>query len=528
MNRIVERAADKPQSRTLIHHFLEVGASVFPDKIALIHEDVRATYAQINAKANQLAKWLINQGVAPGDRIALILENCLEYVISYYGGLKAGAVIAPFNTDIKSDGLRYLLGELEAKAIISSAKFENILQESDLPQFHLQALVLKSPKLKWPNQPLAVLSWDDLISDDNFPNPNLAIEGTALGSIIYTSGSTGKPKGVMLSHRNIVANVHSICQYLHLTQKDIQMAVLPFFYVMGKSLLNTHFAVGGTLVVNNKFTFPVAVIKQMVEERVTGFSGVPSTYAYLLHRSPLAKYRDKLESLRYCSQAGGHMSRQIKEELRKVLPGHTQIYIMYGATEASARLSYLEPERFADKMESIGKAIPDVQLRVLGEDGTEVPIGQIGELVASGANIMQGYWKDPEATAKALDENGYHTGDLCYQDEEGFFFLVGRKDNLLKVGGHRVSPQEIEDVLMSTGFLLEAAILGVPDELLGHRLIALLTPKSQKLTAEQIVGFCAGRLPKHQLPSEIRFVSALPKTTSGKIDRTKCYELVNS
>ncbi len=514
-----------PHSHTLIHHFLENSAKVHPEKVALIHETVRVTYSQINAKANQLANWLINQGITSGDRIALLLENCLEYVISYYGALKAGAVVAPLSTDIKSNGLRYLIGELEAKAIISVSKFENILQDSDLPQFNLQALVLKSPKHTWRSKSPAVFSWEDLIHDENCLNPNLTIEETALGSIIFTSGSTGKPKGVMLSHMNIVANVQSICQYLHLTDKDIQMAILPFFYVMGKSLLNTHFAVGGTVVINNKFTYPVAVIKQMVEERVTGFSGVPSTYAYLLHRSPLASYRDKLGSLRYCSQAGGHMSRQIKEELRKVLPAHTQIYIMYGATEASARLSYLEPERFADKMESIGKAIPGVQLCILDEEGREVPIGQIGELVASGANIMQGYWKDPEAADRALDKNGYHTGDLCYQDKEGFFYLVGRKDNLLKVGGHRVSPQEIEDVLMASGLVSEAVILGIPDELLGHRLTALVTPKSKDCTAEQIICFCAGRLPKHQLPSEIRFVSALPKNPSGKIDRTKCYEL---
>jgi acyl-CoA synthetase (AMP-forming)/AMP-acid ligase II len=457
--------------------------------------------------------------------IPACFAHCLEYVISYYGGLKAGAVVAPLSSDIKPDGLRYLLGQLQAKAIISAAKFESILQESDLPQFHLQALVLKSPKFKWPSKSMAVLPWDDLIHDDISPNPNWPIEETALGSIIFTSGSTGKPKGVMLSHRNIVANVQSICKYLNLTEKDIQMAILPFFYVMGKSLLNTHFAVGGTVVINNKFTYPVAVIKQMVEERVTGFSGVPSTYVYLLHRSPLANYRDKLGSLRYCSQAGGHMSRQIKEELRKVLPAHTQIYIMYGATEASARLSYLEPERFADKMESIGKAIPGVQLCVLDEEGREVPIGQIGELVASGANIMQGYWKDPEATDKALDKNGYHTGDLCYQDKEGFFYLVGRKDNLLKVGGHRVSPQEIEDVIMATGLVWEAVILGLPDELLGHRLMALVTPKSEECTAEQIMSFCVGRLPKHQLPSEIKFTGTLPKSVTGKVDRTKCLEL---
>src|SRR6185369_3866328 len=185
-------------------------------------------------------------------------------------------------------------------------------------------------------------------------------------------------KGVMLSHGNIVANTWSIVQYLNLTEKDIQMVVLPFFYVMGKSLLNTHFAVGGTVVVNNSFAYPASVIRQMAAERVTGFSGVPSTYAYLLHRSPLFSFRDRLESLRYCTQAGGHMSREIKEKLLRALPSHTRLYIMYGATEAAARLTYVEPERLASKFESIGRAIPGVTVRVLDEKGQEVPTGEPG------------------------------------------------------------------------------------------------------------------------------------------------------
>ena len=218
----------------------------------------------------------------------------------------------------------------------------------------------------------------------------------------------------MLTHRNIVDNTFSICQYLHLTKNDIQMVVLPFFYVMGKSLLNTHFAVGGTVVINNQFAFPAAVIKEMITEKVTGFSGVPSTFAYLVHRSPLAANRENLTSLRYVSQAGGHMSKAVKEELRRVLPSHTEIVVMYGATEAAARLSYLEPSRFAEKMDSIGKAIPGVTLKVIKENGQEAAVGEVGELVASGSNIMQGYWRNPEATNKALANGWYHTGDQVY------------------------------------------------------------------------------------------------------------------
>jgi len=388
-------------------------------------------------------------------------------------------------------------------------------------------LLLKDPAADFCSSPVENNSWDDVIGEHvDAPNPDLAIEESDLASFVYTSGSTGKPKGVMLSHGNIVANVDSICQYLKLTEKDIQMVVLPFFYVMGKSLLNSHFAVGGSVIINNKFAYPATVMKQLVEENVTGFSGVPSTYAYLLHRSPLESYRGKLTSLRYCSQAGGHMSRQIKEKLRQVLPGHTDIVIMYGATEASARLTYLNPEWYIEKMDSIGKAIPGVTMKVLDEKGEEAPPGVTGELTGSGINIMQGYYKDPEGTAAVLDKNGYHTGDLGYMDDDGFLYLVGRRDNLLKVGGHRINPQEVEDALMSTELIVEVAVVGVDDEMLGKRLVAIATPIEKECTAAQVMNLCVEKLPKYKLPSEIKFVRSLPKKVNGKIDKFKCHALV--
>jgi len=509
-----------------IHHFLEESAKTAPDKTALVHEEVRVTYKQINTKANRLAHWLINLGVSKGDRIVIVLENSLEYVVSYYGVLKSGAVAVPLSSDLKPDGLMPLLEELKPEVIISSSRFERLLKATDLTPYKINALLLKSPKQKWSSYPFPVFSWEDIICNDVTANSKIRINESNLASIIYTSGSTGMPKGVMLSHKNIVSNTNSICRYLDLTDKDIQMAVLPFFYVMGKSLLNTHFAVGGTVVINNKFAFPATVIKQMVDEKVTGFSGVPSTYAYLLHRSPLKNHRDKLVSLRYCSQAGGHMSGQIKEELRKILPAHTQIYIMYGATEASARLTYLRPEQFADRIGSIGKPVSSVALKVINESGKELPAGQTGELVASGPNIMQGYWKDEKATSVVLDKNGYHTGDLGYYDKEGYFFVNGRKDNLLKVGGHRINPQEIEDALMTTELVIETTVIGVPDELLGNKLIALAVPINGASSKNKIMKLCADILPKYKLPSTIKLVRSLPKNTNGKIDRTKCLEIV--
>jgi acyl-CoA synthetase (AMP-forming)/AMP-acid ligase II len=516
-----------PTAQTLVHEFLEMSAELRPDKLAFIHDDVRGTYGQIDSMANELAVWLLKQGTSAGDRIVIFLENSLEYVVSYYGVLKTGAVAVPLNCDIKSDSLSGILEELRPRTIISSGKFEKLLRDIDPGMFKIHKILISNPSLPWRSFACDVVAWEDVICNGTVFSPDLPIEESALASIVYTSGSTGRPKGVMLSHKNIVSNTLSIVKYLNLGEDDIQMVVLPFFYVMGKSLLNTHFAVGGTVVVNNKFAFPACVIEQMVAERVTGFSGVPSTYTYLLHRSPLIAYRDKLESLRYCSQAGGHMSSQIKEKLLQALPSHTKLYIMYGATEAAARLTYVEPKRLKNKIDSIGIPIPGVTVKVLDEKGKEVPCGQLGELVARGTNIMQGYWMDAKSTSSALDENGYHTGDMGYQDEEGYLYVIGRKDDLLKVGGHRINPQEIEDAMMATELLMEVAVVGLDDGLLGKRLVAIAVPIREETNERDILANCLTMLPRYKIPSEIKFVSSLPKNSNGKINRPGCMQLFN-
>lgn len=511
---------------TLIHHFIENSAAKFPDKVALVHENTRATYQQINSDADRIAAYLLKNGISRGDRVIILFENGYKYVISYYGVLKTGAVVVPLSTGLKLPMLNHFLKELNPSAILTSKHFEGTLLESDLNQRNLDHIIINQPQKKWDKIGKNIVSFDEVLSE-NLVTFKIDINSDDLACIIYTSGSTGTPKGVMLSHTNIIANTNSICQYLKLTHRDIQMIVLPLFYVMGKSLLNTHFAVGGRVVFNNKFAFPASVLNQMVKEKVTGFSGVPSTFAFLLHRSPLLSYKNKLTTLRYCSQAGGHMAITHKKALRKVLPDHTDIVIMYGATEASARLSYLDPSHFEDKMESIGKPIPSVTLNVVNERRLEVPQGEIGELVAKGANIMKGYWQNPEATRNVLDDLGYHTGDYGYKDEEGFFFTSSRKDKLMKVGGHKINPRDVEDALIATETVREASVIGVSDDLLGTKLVALVSPVNGDCSKDSILAKCSKILPKHQLPSMVIIMKSLPKTTSGKIDTQKCLKLAN-
>lgn len=514
------------KAHNYIHHFLEQSSSSYPDKVAIIYQKQRITYKEINNQANCLARTLIESGITRGERVALLLENNLEYIVSYYGALKAGAVAVPISTDIKEAGLEFIITATNPKVIISSSIFEKLLKSNRIQGHGIEKVLIKNPKLNWSDASFRIISWDEVVNNKCDENPDIPVEEDSLASIIYTSGSMGVPKGVMLSHRNIVSNTHAICQYLELSCDDIQMVVLPFFYVMGKSLLNTHFAVGGTVVINNMFIYPATVLKQMVEEKVTGFSGVPSTYAYLLHRSPLSSYRDKLTHLRYCSQAGGHMAKQLKIDLRQVLPEHTKIFIMYGATEASARLTYLDPSFYKSKMESVGKAISKTTIKIMGDQGTELSAGSVGELVAHGPSIMAGYWKDPEATAKVIDADGYHTGDLGYKDQDGFIFIVGRKDNQLKVSGHRINTQEIEDTILETGLVVEAFVTGYPDKLLGHKLIAVAVAKEPHIDDQAILAACTQRMPRYKVPGKILLASSIPKKLSGKIDKEKIMEIL--
>jgi acyl-CoA synthetase (AMP-forming)/AMP-acid ligase II len=510
-----------------VHHFLEHSAQRFPEKEAVIFQKQRLTYREIDNSANALAWKLHEMGAKTGDRVLLLLENRPEYVISYYGIMKAGAVAVPVNTDIKPVSLGWLIKDTGAKILISSSAFYRVLNDFNFADTDIGNIILFNPKTGQKDFGIPTINWDEAVLSNKTSSPAVVIENEAPASIIYTSGSTGNPKGVVLSHRNIVSNTRAICASLELTDADIQMVVLPFFYVMGKSLLNTHFAVGGTVVINNTFLYPATVLKQMSEEKVTGFSGVPSTYAFLLHRSPLASYRDQLPHLRYCSQAGGHMSKAIKVALRNVLPEHTKIFVMYGATEASARLTYLDPRFYEAKMDSVGKPVLDTTIQIVDDDGKPVPAGVEGELVASGPGIMRGYWNNPEATAEVLDETGYHTGDLGYIDEDGFIYIKGRKDNQLKVGGNRINTQEIEDLILETGLVVEAFVTGIPDAMLGNKLVAVVVATNKQTDVQEILSACTRTMPKYKIPQTMLLAPSLPKKISGKIDKNACMELLS-
>jgi acyl-CoA synthetase (AMP-forming)/AMP-acid ligase II len=344
-------------------------------------------------------------------------------------------------------------------------------------------------------------------------------DGEAL--ILYTSGSTGRPRGVIQTFRNIAANTRSIVTYLGLREHDRAMAILPLFYCYGLSVLQTHLSVGGSVFLDPRFAFPRVVVEAMATEGCTGFAGVPLTFE-MLRRLPAG---DALRSttLRYLTQAGGAMAPDTIRWAREAF-APARLFVMYGQTEATARLAYLPPERAEEKHGSIGIPIPGVELRVVDPADRELPAGEVGELVVRGENVTAGYLDAPEETAAVFRDGALYTGDLGYRDRDGFVFLVGRSKEMLKVGGYRVSPLEIERVLARHQAVLEAAVAGMPDPVQGEVPAAFIVRRDgQPVSERDLRAFCRGALPAHCVPRNVFFLPALPRSGAGKLLRQELF-----
>ena len=506
----------------LVHRLLEDSAARQPDAPALIDGHRTVTYRELDALANRVGNVLRQAGVTRHDRVVLALENSIELAAAYFGAMKIGAVAVPLPAGPRSDRLAAAVADCSPRAaVVDPATAQEV--ERTHPLAGVRAVfvggrVKPGQTIAPPMRPLA-----DALAEAGDDRPTERTIDIDLAAIIYTSGSTGEARGVMLSHRNFVANARSIVSYLGLTDRDRVMCVLPFYYVYGVSLLHTHVAVGGSIVIDNRFAFPSVVMRAMREREITGFAGVPSTFAILLNHSHVEDLQ--VPTLRYVTQAGGSMPvPHIREWLRR--GPQVPFFVMYGATEAAARLTYLAPNRLADKMGSIGRPIPNVEIVVQTDDGRIAAPGEVGELVARGSNISGGYWNNPEETAKRFGPLGYRTGDLGYADGDGFLFLVGRRLDMIKVGAHRVGAAEIENVLHDHPGIREAAVVGAPHEVLGEAPVAFVALNGTSAAdADSIRKFCGQRLAPHKVPARILFRTELPKLAgSNKIDRVSLKE----
>jgi long-chain acyl-CoA synthetase len=492
--------------------FLRASATQRPQAEALVDGERRLTYSELWRDVGRRAAFLRSR-IQPGDRVALLLENSIEYVSAYYGTLAAGGVVVALNQAARQRDLSNWIAHAQARLLIGDprhAEWKQVVQACAPEVDIVQLGDAPAPELA-----SRVIAWSVAVFDE--VSEPVTGDPDSPAAIIYTSGTTGRPKGVVLSQRNLAANVRSIQQYLALTENDSILNVLPFYYSYGNSVLHTHLAAGARILLENTLAYPHRTLERMVRERVTGFSGVPSTYALLMNRVALEDY--DLSALRYMTQAGGAMPAASVARLTQRLP-RVRFFVMYGQTEASARLSYLPPESLEAKLGSAGRAIPGVTLEIRGEDGQALPRGTVGEIWARGDNVMLGYWRDPETTATVLRDGWLRTGDLAHMDQDGYLFIEGRRSDMIKSGAHRINPKDIEEVIAEIGGVAEVVVIGVDDEILGQVIKAIVIPAPGKaLDAMAIKAHCRDRLAVYKIPKQIEFAAELPKTASGKIKR---------
>jgi long-chain acyl-CoA synthetase len=500
----------------LLHNLLKNSANEFPDNIAVQDLKSSLTYRQIEDYSSAFCFFLLEKGIKKGDRVIIFLDNCCSYLSVYFGVSKSGAVIVAVNSQLVARELAELLSDCTPKVIITDTKHQKVVSEAaEISQQQICVFLIEDF-----NHQLSAISHEL----NAYSLKPVSCNSSDLAQIIYTSGTTGKPKGVILSHKNVTANAESIVSYLNLTSNDKIMAVLPFYYSYGNSLLTTHIKVGGSLIIDNRFMYPNVVLENMFKSGVTGFAGVPSHFAILLRKSAIKQY--KFSTLRYVTQAGGAMPPSMIKEFLNLFPD-VKFYVMYGQTEASARLSYLDPADLENKISSIGKAIPGVILEVLKDENNAVSPGQVGEITAQGENIMSGYWNDPDQTKQVLKNGKLFTGDLAKVDEEGFLYIVSRKKDMIKSGANRISPHEIENVVCQIQGVIECAAVGIPDEIFGEAIALYVVKDETGLDEKQIMLFCKKNLAVYKLPKHVKFVDSLPKTASGKVKREILKDMIN-
>ena len=511
----------------LLNEFLEKSAALYPDKIALVCRNQRFTYVEINNAANSLSSTLIAEGFQSQDRAIVYLDNSVESVISLFGILKAGGIFVMVDPQVKARKLEYVLGDCKARALITDTEHLGNVSEAVSRSPNLEQIIVTDyEKASTINELIAgpkLLSYKTILEECSAVRTAPSRIDIDLASLIYTSGSSGSPKGVMLTHHNMVSAATSITQYLENTSDDIVLDTLPLAFDYGLYQVLMAFMFGGTVILEKAFVYPQQVINIIVKEKVTGWPIVPTIAAILARLKNLDKH--DFSSLRYITSTGQALPPTHIAYLREAFP-RVKIFSMYGLTECK-RVAYLPPEELEKRPGSVGKAMPNTEAYIVNENGEEITeAGKAGELVVRGSNVMKGYWNLPEETAKALRPGPYpgekvlYTGDLFNKDKEGYLYFLGRKDDIIKTAGHMVSPKEVENVLYEREDVVEAAVIGVEDEILGKTVKAFvhLTDASQA-TEEDIIKFCSERLEDCAVPKSVIFCGALPKTTTGKVQK---------
>ena len=514
----------------LLHELPILAARRTPDAIALTSGKTSLAYSDLAAGIEAFGGGLCASGLARGERVGTYLDKRPEMVIASFGAAAAGGAFVPLNPLLKPEQVAYILCDCNVRVLVTSAERYPLIRDALAECNDLRQVVLVGDAIDAPaGSHYRITPWAALIAA-TAASCHRVID-TDLVAILYTSGSTGKPKGVMLSHRNMVAGAKSVASYLENSADDVLLAALPLSFDAGFSQLTTAFYAGARVVLLN-YLLPKDVLNALVRERITGLTAVPPLYIQL---SQLEWPSTITEHLRYFANTGGRMPLETLTKLRSALP-KTKPFLMYGLTEAF-RATYLPPEEADRRPDSIGKAVPNAEILVLRPDGTPCATNEPGELVQRGTLVGMGYWNDPDKTAErykplpvgvaaresgmVIPELAVFSGDNVRSDDEGFLYFIGRRDEMIKTSGYRVSPTEIEEVLYSTGAIAEVAALGAAHPVLGQAIVVVVTAKpGEQLDEPAVMAACREHLPIYMLPAKIEIrAGSLPRNPNGKIDR---------
>ncbi len=515
---------------TLVHEWLGRSARRFPDKVALVCDEQRWTYKALDRRSDHLAGALLDGGLRRQDRVVVLMDNSAEIVISLYGILKAGGVFIILAGSLKGAKLRYILQNSGARVLITHTSKAKVVSDA-LSEGTVNCKVIWTGPVKRVPEQLSNVSqsWDEIFSDFDGEIKYRERDGRLprcidvdLATLIYTSGSTGEPKGVMSTHQNMISAARSIIQYIGNVHEDVILDVLPLSFDYGLYQVIMTFMYGGTVVLEKSFVYLHNVLERIAQEKVTGFPIVPTIVAMLLKLQDVTKY--DFSTLRYMTNTGAALPVEHIRKLRNLFP-HVTMISMFGLTECK-RVCYLPPEELDRRPSSVGQAMPNCEVFVVDEDGNEVPPGQTGELIIRGANVMQGYWNDPELTARTYRNRRYpaermlYSGDYFRRDEKGFLYFLGRKDDMIKSKGERISAKEVENNISAMEGVAEVAVIGLPDEIFGQAIKAYIVPASNvELTEKQVLKYCSENLETFMVPKYVEFMDNLPKTPNGKIDK---------
>jgi len=510
----------------LIHQLVEQQTNYAPNAPALFHKKQAFTYSELSSHISAAAIGFISLGLKPSERIAIYLPKIPEIIFSIFGAAKAGGVFVPINPLLKPNQVKYILQDCNVRILVTSSDRLKLLNDILTDCHDLKTVILvdnKKDSVEKALHAIEIINWNHLIENSSDCKSHYRIDSD-MAAILYTSGSTGSPKGVVLSHRNMVAGAKSVVEYLENKPEDKLLAALPFSFDYGLSQLTTAFSVGASVVLMD-YLLPRDVIRAVARHQITGLAAVPPLWNQL---AQLEWPSEAIESLRYMTNSGGAMPKATLASLRTALP-NSQFYLMYGLTEAF-RSTYLPPDEIDNRPDSMGKAIPNAEVMVVREDGSFCSPGEPGELVHRGALVAMGYWNDPAKTAErfkptprqnnalTIPEIAVWSGDTIKMDADGFLYFVGRKDDMIKTSGYRVSPTEVEEAIYSSKLVSEVVALGIPHPTLGQGILVITTTNGH-LDGDAIINHCKKELPNFMVPHAIEKADSLPRNPNGKIDR---------